>query len=296
MEDRTRFIGASEVSAVMGLNPFMTPLKLWAIKRGEIQPDNLDENEAVEWGTRLERIVSQKFSEKHNVKLIARKTRYVHPDHEWLSCELDNIVALTDELVEIKTVNAWAWKSWENPDELPAYVIVQVMMQLGLSNRKVGWVACLCGGQKYIEKRIDFDKMFYENLVSRCVAFWVMVKDGVAPAPIAGDSDTLLDLHPKSNDAIQLVQDLETAVARRQELSGQIDDLKEEKELLEVKIKAVIGDNLGIKTERYLVTWKEQARQVVDVDAIKRDGVYEGYTKESKTRVLRIANNKEKGK
>ena len=294
MENRTSFLGASEVSAVVGINPFMTPLKLWAIKTGQVQPDNLDDVEAVEWGSRLERVVSAKFMDKHGVKLIARKSRYIHPIHEWLSCELDNIVAGTDELVEIKTVNAWAWKAWENPDQLPAYVITQVMMQLGLSKRKVGWVACLCGGQKYIEKKIVFDQEFYDNLVDQCVTFWRMVESKTPPAAIAGDSGTLLALYPKSNEDLALVEDMNTAIARRQEIAGQIGALKLELDEVEVKIKAVIGDNLGIKTSQYQVTWKEQVRAVVDVDAMKLDGVYEGYTKESRTRVLRISLNKGK--
>lgn len=288
MLDRTKIIGASDVSAIMGLSPYMTPLKLWGIKSGVLPPDDLSQNEAVEWGSRLERLVSAKFAEKHGVKLIARKTRYVHPEYDWLSCELDNIIAGTDELVEIKTVNAWAWKEWSNQNEIPQHVIVQVIMQLGLSNRKKGWVACLCGGQKYIEKCVEFDLELYHSLVQKCVEFKRMVDDKTPPEAKAEDGDTILDLHPESNDAIQLVEEMNTAIARRQELSGQIDALKEEKEEIETSIKAVIGDNLGIKTSVYTVTWKPQARQSVDVEALKRDGIYEGYTKESKTRVLRI--------
>lgn len=292
-KDRTKFIGASDVSAIIGVNPFCTPLKLWSIKTGLVEPDDLSDNEAVEWGQRLERVVSDKFSEKHGVKLIARKTRYVHPELEWLSCELDNIIAGTDELCEIKTINAWAWKQWEVQDELPDHVIIQVQMQLGLSKRKKGWVACLCGGQKYIEKEVVFDPELYSVLVQRCFDFWRMVQDKTPPMAMLGDKETLLSLYPRNNEELQLVEDMNTAIARRQELSGQIKALEEEKEIIENKLKEVIGSNLGIKTSQYQCTWKEQKKQVVDIDAMKNDGVYEGYTKESRTRVLRVSKAKE---
>ena len=276
MIDRTKFIGASEVSAVMGISPYKTPLQCWAEKTGEVQPPDLSDNQAVEWGTRLERLVSKKFSEEHDVKLIARKTRYVHPKYSFLSCELDNIIAGTDELVEIKTVNAWAWSSWENPDELPDHVVVQVMMQLGLSKRKKGWIACLCGGQKYIEKCIEFDQEFYEEMVQKCAEFWYMVQQKTPPVAESNDNSFMLELFPKAGaDLKEATSDVVESVALLQEMKGQIKDLIKDKSAIEAKIKAVIGENLGLDTPEYVVTWKMQKGSTYQVT--KKD-----------TRVLRI--------
>lgn len=292
--DRTKILGASEVSVAIGINPFMSALKLWSIKTGKVEAENLDDVQAVEWGKRLERVVSAKFSDEHGVKLIARKTRYVHPQHEWLSCELDNIIAGTDELVEIKTVNYFSWKEWANPDELPSYVIVQVMMQLGLSKRKTGWVACLCGGQKYIEKKVVFDQEFYDDLVSKCVKFWKMVQDEVPPMAVLGDDDSILALHPKNNEELQSIEEMNSSIALLQETKAHIKELEDQQELLEVKLKEVIGDNLGVKTSKYLATWKAQNTSKVDSEAMKADGVYEKYVRRGTTRVLRIKLTEEK--
>lgn len=293
LKERQGYIGASEIGALLGIDPFCTPLKLWGLKTGLIEPDDLSDNEAVEWGTRLERIVSQKFSDKHGVKLIAYKKRFYHPNYAFLSCELDNIIAGTDEIVEIKTVNAWAWKKWENPDELPAKVIAQVIVQMGLSKRNKAWVAVLCGGQKYIEKEVIFDHEFYSTIVEKVKTFWKMVEDKTPPMACADDSESLLALYPtnKSDEIIQGIEELNTAIGRRQELSMHIDQMKEEKEEIENKIKAVIGKNIGVKTESYLATWKPQSRRTVDTAALKTDLIYDKYTKESTTRVLLIKRN-----
>ena len=129
--DRKNLVGASEVSTILGMNPFSTPLQLFSLKKGLI-PDT-EENEYMEWGNRLEKVVSEKFADKHGVKLIAYKKRFVHPTMPFFSCELDNIIVGTDEIVEIKTVSAYSLHKWAEPDEIPEYVIIQVMAQMGLS-------------------------------------------------------------------------------------------------------------------------------------------------------------------
>ena len=255
-KDRTKFIGASEVSSILGINPFNTPLQVWAVKTKEVEAPDLSDNEAVEWGSRLERVVSEKFAEKHGVKLIARKTRYVHPEHDFLSCELDNIIAGTEELVEIKTVNAWAYKQWENQDEIPDHVVVQVIMQLGLSKRKVGWIGCLVGGQRYLEKRVEFDQEFYDDMVEKCVAFWKMVQEKTPPVAEAADSSFMVELYPNAGaDLKEASADMDSSIALLQEMKGQIKDLIADKSEIEAKIKAVIGENLGLDTPEYIVKW-----------------------------------------
>jgi len=280
VNNRMGFIGASEVPAICGEDSFCTALKLWSIKTGAIEPDDLSDNEAVEWGTRLERIVSKKFAESHKVKVIAYKKRYVHPDMPFFSCELDNIIAGTDELAEIKTVGAWSWKSWEKPDELPAKVIIQVMSQLGLSKRLIGWVACLCGGQKYIEKKVEFDREFFGTIEQRVREFWKMVQDKIPPVAVAGDDSLLLDLNPRTSDEIQLVQSLNDSIRYYKELGMHIDQQMKEKEGIKAKIIQAIGGNAGIRTSEYVA-------KLIDIKAQRYEVVKEA------SRQLRISKMKE---
>jgi putative phage-type endonuclease len=280
-KDRVNYIGASEVPAVLGIDSFCTPLKLWGIKTGLVEQDDLADNEAVEWGMRLERLVSKKFAEKHNVKLIAYKKRYISDEHPFISCELDNIISGTDELVEIKTVNAWAWKSWEKPDELPEKVIAQVMTQLGLSDRKVGWVACLCGGQKYIEKRIEFDQEFYNSIIEKVVVFWEMVQNKTPPMATVGDDEILLELNPRTSEDIPLVDSMNDAMRYYKQLGAEINEKMKKKDGIKAQIMQAIGKNLGIKTQEYVA-------KLIDIKAT------EYVVKKEATRQLRIDKIKER--
>jgi putative phage-type endonuclease len=285
---KRNFIGSSDIPVILGESPFKTPLHLWAEKTGLVQPDDLSEVEAVEWGKRLERVVSKKFSEKNNVKLIAYKKRFIHKDYPFLSCELDNIISGTDEIVEIKTTNAWAHKDWAIPGEMPKHYISQVMFALGLSGRKVGHVAVLIGGQKYIEKRIDFDIELYNNMVKSAVDFWKSVQDKVEPIAVGGDNQFIAELKPESDEQIQAVEELNDAVGTLQTVKTGISDLIKQKNEIEAQLKQGIGDNLGIKTSEYIVTWKTQNGFRVDVAALKEAKLYEQFSTPSKARVLRI--------
>ena len=287
--DRTKFIGASEIAAVMGLSPWQTPLQVWMIKTGKVEPDDLSEVEAVEWGTRLERVVSDKFAEKNGVKLIAYKKRFVHEKYPFLSCELDNIISGTDEIVEIKTANFFAHRDWKDEDDIPIHYVLQVMMQLGLSKRKVGHIAVLIGGQKYLEKRIEFDQALYDTMVESAVKFWDMVQNETPPATMGADNETMVDLYPaEHNDLIEENEDMNDAIALIQESKMHIKELKAQQDEAEAKLKSVIGDNLGILTSKYKTTWKEQVSKRINTQAVKDDGLYDKYARESKSRVLRV--------
>ena len=289
-EIRKNWIGASEVSVLLNLNPFTTPLKLWSLKTGLIEPD--EQTDYQEWGHRLEPVVAKKFAEAHDVKLMAYKRRFIHPVMSYFSCELDTIITGTEELCEIKSVNAFQWKAWEKPDELPGYVIAQVTAQMGLSNRKKAWVACLCGGSKYIEKEVPFDAELYKTIEERVKDFWEnYVLKNIPPVAVSDDNSLIVDIYPNSNDAIQSCEEMENDIARRQELAMHISELEGQKDEIEARLKMIIADNAGIKTSSYLVTWKNQNRTALDTEKIKADGLYEKYSKTSSSRVLRVGKN-----
>lgn len=296
-KDRSAFLGASEIAACMGLNPWCTPLQLWALKTGKIEPD--EESEAAEWGNRLEEVVAKKFSEKHEVKLMAYKKRFVHEKLPFLSCELDRVIVGTDELVEVKTCGVWVAKKWDGED-IPMPFVLQVNLQLGLSKRRKGWFAVLVGGQRYLEKEITFNEELYDREVAAAIKFWeVYVKGNVAPVACGEDSDTLLDLFPSSSEIFVKItdkaatNDVNDALEKRQEVSREIDAAIKEKETIDAKLKQIVGENAGIETERFKVSWKQQSSQRADVELMREKGVFDQYSKLTSTRVLRVSAKKQ---
>ena len=98
---RKNIIGASDVSAILGINPWTSRYDLWQQKMGLV---DVIENEAMRRGKSYEAIARTEFN-----NLIGKKTNpkvVQHPSYEWLVSSLDGISDDGDLIVEIKVPGA----------------------------------------------------------------------------------------------------------------------------------------------------------------------------------------------
>ncbi len=301
--NRHLYIGGSDIAAVMGMSRWKTPLKLWAEKTQKIAAADLSSVEAVELGADLEEFVAWKFTQKTGKAVRRAGKVYSHPDYPYMVAHIDRLVTGTDELLECKTCSAFKKDEWNNED-IPQEYILQVMWYLGITGRKVGYIAVLIGGQAFKYKQIEFDQEMFASMVEAAKEFWRHVEDKTPVMVMAADDDTLKELYPEQTDTFielfptddkkaEITQNFEDNIAHLQELKGQKKDIEEEIKQKEAVIKDIIKDNLGIKTPKYKVTWKLQHSTSVDKEAMKNDGVFEKYAMQNSFRVLRVAANKE---
>jgi len=256
--DRKGCIGGSDIASVMGVSRWKTPLQLWAEKTGEVEPEDISEKENVHFGTILEDVVAKEFERRTGLTVRKAPKNYQMQDYPYMRCQVDRLVTGTDDLLECKTCSAWGAKEWEG-EEIPTEYILQVSWQLMITGRKTGYIAVLIGGQKFVWKKIEADYELFGNLRDSAIRFWQMVQDKTPPVAEAADNSFMVELYPNAGaDIKEATEDMVSAVALLQQTKAQIIDLESTKKELEAKIKAVIGDNLGIDTPEYLVTWKEQ--------------------------------------
>ena len=303
--NRNEFLGGSDIAAVMGMSRWKTPLKLWAEKTGKLPLPDLSDVEAVELGTDLEEFVAKKFTQKTG-KAVRRSPKYYqHPDYPYMVTHVDRLVTGTDELLECKTASFFKKDEWEN-DDIPQEYILQVMWYLGITGRKIGHIAVLIGGQSFKYKQIEFDSELFETMVEAAKEFWQHVKDDTPPAVMPDDDETLKDLYsehtevmielyPENEETTQAVQTFEDKVAYLQEVKGHIKNLQDEQKEIETAIKDIIKDNLGIKTPKYVVSWKSQSKTNFDTKLFKElhSDLYEEFSSTTSYRVMRIKANKE---
>ena len=303
--NRNEFLGGSDIAAVMGMSRWKTPLKLWAEKTGKLPLPDLSDVEAVELGTDLEEFVAKKFTQKTG-KAVRRSPKYYqHPDYPYMVAHVDRLVTGTDELLECKTASFFKKDEWEN-DDIPQEYILQVMWYLGITGRKIGHIAVLIGGQSFKYKQIEFDSELFETMVEAAKEFWQHVKNDTPPAVMPDDDETLKDLYsehtevmielyPENEETTQAVQTFEDKVAYLQEVKGHIKNLQDEQKEIETAIKDIIKDNLGIKTPKYVVSWKSQSKTNFDTKLFKElhSDLYEEFSSTTSYRVMRIKANKE---
>src|SRR5689334_16414020 len=83
-------IGASEISAVVGMNPYASPWSIWLRKTG--QAPDVEETEPMEWGNRLEPAIRQKYVDVTGHSVYVPPKSMFSEERPWARATPDGIV------------------------------------------------------------------------------------------------------------------------------------------------------------------------------------------------------------
>lgn len=192
-------IGASEISAVVGLSPWESHFGLWHRKAGNVGP--VEMNEEMRWGHYLEPAIAQRFADEHPGIKVRRTGTWRSRVRPWQLANPDRLGFPGRIPVEIK----WAPYSdgWgpSGSDEVPVYYRCQVMQQLDVMGAEYGWLAALVGTE-YREYPIQFDAEDAGLLRKAGAEFMASLEAGMAPAIDATGHTyrVLKELHPDIED------------------------------------------------------------------------------------------------
>lgn len=212
----THGIGASEIAAIAGLNPYASPWDIWLRKTGQ-KPD-VEATQAIEWGHRLEPAIRQAYADKTSAIIHVPETSIYHNDREWaratpdgivLSGEPSNPISLWTHLVQCKNVGHWVEKSWS--DAPPAYVQLQEQWEMDITGLARADVAVLIGGNDFRIYTVHRDDKMIGDLVAIADDFWRKVESRTPPK--IDDSHACRDHFTKrltKVDVVELVADVET--------------------------------------------------------------------------------------
>lgn len=168
MNDRTGFIGGSDISAILGISPWKTAVDLWLDKTA---PRADVESPVKRRGNRLEPYIADMITAEHGLQIVARNQRYIDLAVPYFAAEIDAETA--DENIEIKTVHPFKAREWGEiqTDALPVHYVAQAQWGLGITGRKVCRVFALIGDdlRPYVVER---DEETIEALRARAAEFW----------------------------------------------------------------------------------------------------------------------------
>ena len=108
LKNRMNGIGGSEISAVVGLNPYLDNVTLWEYKTGRKQPEDISDKPFVKYGTNAEHHLRELFKldfPEYSVEYIENNS-FKNSKYPWALASLDGW--LTDQngrkgILEIKT-------------------------------------------------------------------------------------------------------------------------------------------------------------------------------------------------
>lgn len=198
LKARLSGIGASEASAVIGCNPYMSNVDLWNIKTGrKIAPD-ISNKECVQYGHAAEAPLRELFAldfPQYAVTYGGEFDMVHHPDHPWLFATLDGRLVEKETgrhgVLEIKTteiLRSMQKEKWQ--DRIPDNYFAQICHQLLATGFDFAVLHAqlkrVWDGEIRTERRTYFieraevtDSLDY--LLGEEIKFWKLVQDGTPP-------------------------------------------------------------------------------------------------------------------
>ena len=174
LQERQKGIGGSDISVLLGLNPYKTPYELYLEKTGELAPKSLDDNDAVSFGNIIENTIGEFYEHKTGLKLRNNNQTIRHTKYDWLVGHIDKKIEGVKKGVEIKNVGFHAASSWgkDGTDEVAEYYIMQPMAYMLLLDYQEFDVAAYFGGADLRIYPLQRDKEFDELIIDTSHDFW----------------------------------------------------------------------------------------------------------------------------
>ena len=213
-EARRSLITASDVSAIIGLNPWRSALEVWARKLGMVAEPDFSANEAVYFGHLLEPVVIGEFGKRTGRRATPTNVLKRSRLYPWLGATED--FDTEGEPGESKTGSSYAVGDWI--EGMPEHYRPQLVTQCIVTGAARGWTAALLGGQRFVYDSVIPTDEEVKAILEATEAFARCLRDGTPPAADGSESAarTLFALAPEAvpGKAIALTPDL-VAVSER---------------------------------------------------------------------------------
>lgn len=282
LTERRSFLGASEVAAVVGANPFHTALDVWAEKRGISERK---ENEPTRAGHIFESVLLGEYADRFRCDM--EYPGSLRGAEEWIEASPDacavyrsrNPEELTIErrnvqakVVGYRVAHHWGDES-EGAEGVPAYVYLQLQWEMLVARLAFSDVIAALGSEIRIYRDIARDDETIGLLVEQCRDFWHRCVVG-GELPVVDGSESarrvIERLFPRarrsttaapSQDFIALAQRYDDARAAEARAVA-------EKEEAGNLLRVAVGDRSGFAGRWGSVTWGENEKGRTDWQAI----------------------------
>lgn len=289
LQARSKGIGGSEITAVMGLDPYSTPYALWERKTG--RAGQSFENKFTRAGNYLEEAVAQMFSDAAGMEVYKPETEHFqHPEFPHLLGTPDRFVSMKhgDAVLEIKTTQ----KRISREDITEGHALrwyFQVLWYMGITGKKTGFIAWLCSGVDFDYVQVDFQPDIFADMVQAGNEFWLNHVQANVPPPPLTKEDIMKSIGRVLPDAIEGPEDALRYHAQIKENAARIKELEAANDELKTAVQLMMGDKSVMTYQGApLFTWKEAEATRLDGERLKEEEpeVWQRYAKVSLVRTF----------
>lgn len=286
---------ASKASALFGINEYLSRYRLWALESGLLEDDVLD-NGNMRRGRRLEPIILEELAEARgwDVQPWPQTWTISHPEGKnsgRLMATPDGIARVRNPLewepfeggdlvnVQVKTVNEWAFRSWDR--DADGSIVMPIIHQIQTQ------VETACLGLNFgvlvLQPSMNLDDMivlpyainwaFLRRLTTLAVEFWEAVELGQEPEVDGSEStwNTLKRVYQEENGkALILPAEADEIAARLEQAKEDAKAAKAKIDLCKNQLIAMIGDATFAQTpggSNY--SYKGRSQKRIDSKALR---------------------------
>lgn len=199
---RKQDITSTEISSMLGLNPYKSRYRLWHEKKGNVEPDFV-ENRFTIWGKRLQMPVAIGICEDNGWEGEDLSFMYLRDPERRNGASMD-IRAIDKErgagIVEIKTCRFFDEDAGWTKAKAPIWYECQLQNQLHLAlkdGQDIRWgaIGALSGDKESRVYHRQYDKEFGALVDTEAEKFWRSIEQNEEPTPdYKMDSDTIRKL------------------------------------------------------------------------------------------------------
>ena len=276
LESRRNGIGGSDASAILGVNPYSSPLRVYMDKIGKgIEEET---NEAMRQGTDLEQYVAERFVEFMSTQGTPKKVRKCnkilrHPDYPWMLANIDREVLKENAGLECKTTSPFSKFRFDEGEINPHYYW-QCIHYMAVTGAEKWYVSIVVLGKSHHVFCIERDEDAIQTLIEAEREFWEEhVVPRVPPLPTGNEADdkALNALYPSAEEtggAVSL-DNLDDLLNLRGMKVAQRDALQIEIDEMDQQIKAAMGSFERGISENWSVRWTNTESRRLDTKALK---------------------------
>ena len=274
--NRSQYIGGSEVAAVLGESSYKTPLQVWKEKTGA--KSTFEDSGIMEFGRAFEPHLAQKFMDMTNLKVQNDYKTRIHKHYDFLRANVDRVILSSEQhpspgILELKTTNSYSVKEWT--EAFPIEWQYQIQYYLLITGYQYAYLQVYerdtCKYHKPI--LIERDETLINHIESEVVKWWYKhIIGGIQPEP--QNNEDVLILYPSSTDG-KVARTSLGGYANWSELRRIKVDIKELEEVagaLEMKLKQEIGDGDELWfNDLKLCTWKTVKQRRFDSKSFEKE-------------------------
>lgn len=284
LENRSHVVTGTDISAIMGENPYCSRFDLWLQKTGQGQ--DIQDNDAMRIGRICEPGMRQDASDRYGMIYEAPGCLQ---SKRWpiMGGTPDGLREGIPWIFEFKTAgirNSYSTlkldqTDWgdEMTDQVPPHYLYQCMWYMGLTGADQCQLIAMIGGHGVREYTIPRDNELIDYMVEAANEFWeVHVAGNVQPdiqySPQAEDWIKRRYWHADKDKVIEGDQIIDKMVELLRTVRALKKDNEDDEKQLIIEIKQAMGDAYKIKSPHGSVTYAEvKGRTTVDWKALAED-------------------------